>query len=45
LTLKEQQYFACDTASQSTKLQDMLEILGPPGYTFAIPSPRGAWWA
>jgi len=28
LTLSEQQYFVCDTASQSTKLEDILEIWG-----------------
>jgi len=29
LTLSEQQYFVWDTASQSTKPQDMLDIWGP----------------
>jgi len=38
LTLRKQQYFVWDTASQSTKRQDLLELWGamalfpPPGY-------------
>jgi len=40
LTLSKQQYFVWDTASQSTKLQDMLEIwrgmapVAPPGHAY-----------
>jgi len=40
LTLGDQQYFVCDTASLSTKLLDMLKILGghtplaPLGYAY-----------
>ena len=40
LTLSEQQYFVWDTASISTKRQDVLDIWGawaicPPGYAYA----------
>jgi len=40
-TLNEQPYFVCETASQSTKRQEILEISGwygplsPPGYVCA----------
>jgi len=39
LTLNEQQHFVWDTASQSTKQQDMLEIWGtwPPWAPLATP--------